>query len=195
LTVEIPISRSYAVSFVVVGIALNIVASRLATLTGIPGIYLDLMGTFLTALILGPWWAAATGFFTNILNGIMFGPIGIPFAIVNVAFGLLTGYAAEHGWTKTWVKTAVVFVLSCFIVSFTASIIVVFVFGGATGSPQDIIVFALLSATGWGMFWSVFIADIAGKPIDMIIEYAVAFAILRALPGEYRLKTPYGKKK
>lgn len=185
------VSRAYAASFVVAGIALNVIAGRLAALTGLPGIYLDLSGTLLTALILGPWWAATTGLLSNLVAGLVAGPVSIPFGIVNMSFGLVVGYLADKGWTRSWIKTIVTFVIACLVVSGTASIIVVFLFGGATGAPQDIIVFALLSTTGWDLLTSVFIADIAGKPIDMFFEFAIAFAILRALPGEYGLKTPF----
>ena len=187
----ISVSRAYAASFVVAGIALNVIAGRLAALTGLPGIYLDLSGTLLTALILGPWWAATTGLLSNLVTGLIAGPVSIPFGIVNMAFGLVVGFLADKGWTKTWIKTIVTFIIACFVTSGTASLIVVFLFGGATGAPQDIIVFALLSTTGWDILTSVFVADIVGKPIDMFFEFAIAFAVLRALPGEYRLKTPF----
>jgi len=194
MSLEMRVSRSYAVSFVVVGIALNVIAGSLATLTGIPGLYLDLSGTLLTALILGPWWAATTGLLTNIVNGIIWGPVGIPFGIVNMAFGLVTGYFAQKGWTRSWIKTAILFVIACFVVSGTASIIVTFLFGGATGAPQDIVVFALLSSTGWDILTSVFIADIATKPLDMFFEFLIAFSVLQALPGEFKQRTPFYKK-
>lgn len=186
-----PISRAYAASFVVAGIALNVVAGRLAALTGVPGLYLDLSGTLLTALVLGPWWAATTGLLSNVVAGLIAGPVTIPFGLVNMAFGLVVGYLAEKGWTRSWIKTIATFIIACFVVSGTASLIVVFLFGGATGAPQDIIVFTLLSVTGWDLLAAVFIADIAGKPIDMFFEFVIAFAILRALPGEYKLRTPF----
>lgn len=98
------VSRAYAASFVVAGIALNVIAGRLAALTGLPGIYLDLSGTLLTALILGPWWAATTGLLSNLVTGLIAGPVSIPFGIVNMAFGLVVGFLADKGWTKTWIK-------------------------------------------------------------------------------------------
>jgi len=193
MTTESYISRTYAISFVVVGIALNVVAGTLALLTGIPGLYLDLSGTMLTALILGPWWGATTGLLTNIVASLIHGPTTIPFGIVNMAFGLVVGYLAQKGWTRSWLKTAILFAIACFVVSGTASIIVTFLFGGATGAPQDIVVFALLSATGWDLLKSVFIADIATKPIDMFFEFLIAFSVLRALPGEFKQRTPFKK--
>lgn len=195
MSAEIPISRSFAASLVVIGIALNVVMGFVASLTGLPGIYLDLCGTILTALILGPWWGALTGMLTNITSTLISGSvIGVPFCFVNALCGIVVGVCRDYGLTKSWVKFIVTFALTCLVVSASASVIVVFLFGGATGAPQDVLVFALLSTTGLDMLAGVFIADIVGKPIDLLLEYLICFLVLRALPGEYRALTPFARK-
>lgn len=196
MSAEIPVSRSFAASLVVIGIALNVVMGFAASLTGLPGIYLDLSGTILTALILGPWWGALTGMLTNITSTLISGSvIGVPFCFVNALAGITVGVCRDYGLTKSWVKFIVTFALTCLVVSASASVIVVFLFGGATGAPQDVLVFALLSATGWDILTGVFIADIVSKPIDILLEFLICFLVLRALPGEYRVLTPFALKK
>ena len=195
MSVKISVSRSFAASLVIIGIALNVVMGFVASLLAIPGIYLDLSGTILTALVLGPWWGALTGMLTNITSCLIFGGIvGMPFALVNALCGIVVGVCRDYGLTKSWIKFIPTFLLTCLAVSASASIIVTFLFGGATGAPQDVLVFALLSATGWDVLTSVFVADIVGKPIDVFLEYLICFLVLRALPEEYRAVTPYARK-
>lgn len=194
MSIEVKVSRSYAAAFTVVGIALNLVLGTLARMTGIPGLYLDLGGTMIVGLLLGPWWAAGTGLLTNVLLSITGDPVALPFGAVNLLVGVTVGYMSWYGWTKSWPKFIVTFILTALITSLSASLIVTFLFGGATGAPQDILVFVLLSATGWDIFGGVFVADIVGKPIDHAITWAVVFAIMRALPGEFRLRTPFAPK-
>lgn len=58
--------------------------------------YLDMIGTFLAALVLGPWWGALLGFFTNVLLAIQ-GPQYLPYVVVQVVGALYWGYGCRLG--------------------------------------------------------------------------------------------------
>ena len=56
-----------------------------------------MIGTMVTAVILGPWWGALVGAITNIVNSFISGPISLPFALCNVVGALVWGYSNQCG--------------------------------------------------------------------------------------------------
>ena len=59
-------------------------------------LYLDMVGTAVAAIILGPWWGAGVGVSTNFLGVGLSGWDSIPFAVVNVAGALVWGYGVRR---------------------------------------------------------------------------------------------------
>ena len=56
--------------------------------------------------MLGPFAGALTGGLTNVIQGILTNPRDIPFALVNIAIGIIVGMIAKK--TKFDIKTAVI---------------------------------------------------------------------------------------
>ena len=75
-------NKNVGLAMVPVGIALNIVGGLLASTLKLP-VFLDTIGTILTAAILGPWWGALTGGLSNVLASLQ-SPMDAWFAIVNI---------------------------------------------------------------------------------------------------------------
>lgn len=75
------------------GILLNVAGRQIAQFYGGP--FVDMTGTAFTALLLGPWWAAAVASATTIINGNFFENY-FPFGVVNITGGLVWGYIARR---------------------------------------------------------------------------------------------------
>jgi len=88
------IPLTYVVTLVPVAAALNIVGSTINNALKLPTI-LDMIGTAVAAIVLGPWWGALVGVITNLGGSFINGPIGIPFALANVAGALVWGYGVR----------------------------------------------------------------------------------------------------
>jgi energy-coupling factor transport system substrate-specific component len=177
---QIPLT--YVVALVPVAIALNIVGGQINTALRLP-IFLDMIGTAVVAIVLGPWWGALVGALTNIIASFISGPIGLPFAVCNVVGALIWGYGVRSlnmgrkFWTFFVLNLAV-----AFFVSLTAVPIYVFLFGGATGHFTDMMTAAFL-AMGQNLIVSVFSSNIIVSLADKIIAGFVALAIIEALPA------------
>lgn len=171
---------TYVVAVIPVAAALNIVGGYINTVLKLP-IFLDMIGTMVTAVILGPWWGALVGAITNIVNSFISGPISLPFAVVNVVGALVWGYANMWGWMKKTWSFFLVNILVAFICSVFAVPIYVFVFGGATGHFADVMTAAFL-AMGQNLLVSVFSSNILVSLADKIISGFVGLAIIEALP-------------
>lgn len=171
---------TFVVAIVPVAAALNIVGGYINTVLKLP-IFLDMIGTMVTAVVLGPWWGALVGAITNIVNSFISGPISLPFAVVNVVGGLVWGYAHIFGWMKKTWSFFLVNLLVAFISSVFAVPIYVFIFGGATGHFADVMTAAFL-AMGQNLVVSVFSSNILVSLADKIISGFVGLAIIDALP-------------
>lgn len=77
-------------------VAVNLVGRLLVVEIDTIPLYLDMVGTAVAAVILGPWWGAGVGFSTNMLGVGISGGDSVPFAVVNVAGALVWGYGVRR---------------------------------------------------------------------------------------------------
>jgi len=176
---QIPLT--YVVALVPVAVALNIVGGQINSALHLPT-FLDMIGTAVVAIVLGPWWGALVGALTNIIASFISGPIGLPFAACNVVGALVWGYGVRWGWGKKYWSFFLLNMLCALLVTMTAVPIYVFLFGGATGHFSDMMTAAFL-AMGQNLMVSVFSSNILVSLADKIISGFVALAIIEALPA------------
>jgi len=181
---KIPIT--YIVALVPVAIALNFLGSEINGLLFLP-LFLDMIGTAVVAIVLGPWWGALVGGLTNVIAALMGGPISLPFAACNIVGALIWGYGIRAGLGKNYFLFFVLNVLAALAVTLTAVPIYVFIFGGATGAYSDMMTAAFL-AMGQNLWVSVFSSNIMVSLADKIISGFVALAIIEALPANLKAK-------
>jgi len=122
--------REEVLPIVLLGALLNLAGPHLnASLLGFHLVFLDMGGTLLAAMLLGPWWGAGVGVLSNAFNGLAFTAY-FPFAVVNVAGALAWGYwyraaRADHEvfspegrgdllrWARLYLKLVLIAVLVC----------------------------------------------------------------------------------
>lgn len=176
------IPLTYVVTLVPVAAALNIVGSTINNALKLPT-FLDMIGTAVAAIVLGPWWGALVGVITNVGGSFINGPIGIPFALANVAGALVWGYGIRSwGMGSSLPKFFALNIIVALVVSAVAAPIVIFVFGGATGHSSDAVTAAFAQA-GNDLITSVFASNIIVSLADKIIAGFVALSIIAALPA------------
>ncbi|HRF49746.1 MAG TPA: hypothetical protein PLC98_19100 [Anaerolineales bacterium] len=174
------IPTNYVVALVPAAVALNIVGSYINTALKLPT-FLDMIGTAVIAITIGPWWGALAGALTNTINGFISSPISLPFAACNVIGALVWGYGIRWGMGKSMVSYFLLACICAVAVSLMAVPIYVFVFGGATGHFSDMMTAAFVGM-GQNLLVSVFSANIIVSLADKIISAFIALAILEALP-------------
>ena len=178
-----------AMLFSPLGVAINFVGGQIASVLKLP-VYLDCIGTVLTAMLSGPWVGAVTGLLTNIVTGIA-NPVNFWFIPVNVIVGLVVGFMARkdmwHGW-----KLIIAFIVMDLISLFVATPIVVYVYGGVTGGGTSLLT-AVLMATGQSIWASVFSVEIIWTTLDRVLSYLVAYLIIRVIPAKVLVKFSLGE--
>ncbi len=97
---------SQALVLIVISIAINMIGGQLASMVKLP-IFLDSIGTLISAVLLGPIIGMLTGLLTNLLWGLLTDPIAAAFAPVAMVIGLVAGWLARAGWFRTLPKVVV----------------------------------------------------------------------------------------
>ena len=164
--------------------ALNIVAGTIVATLKLP-VYLDMTGTMVASVALGPWWGALTAVITNTAGSLTMGPTEIPFALCNVVGALVWGFGIRtFGMGRSFMRLVILGVVVGVLTQLMAAPIITFLFGGATGSSTDVLI-ATFAAAGQSLFVASFLGGIASSVADKLISTFVGLAILRALPVGY----------
>jgi len=112
----------------------------------------------------------------------MTNPKDIPFALVNIAIGLIVGYICRK--YRFNLKTAIItgIVLSV-VAPLIGTPIAVWIYGGLTGGGTDFI-FIWLKQSGASIFTAAFIPRITGNLIDKIVSCILVSALITRLPAD-----------
>lgn len=178
-----------AILLIPIGVAVNVVIGQLVQILKIP-LYLDVIGTMITAMIAGPWVGAVVGLANNLILSI-FQPTILPFALVSIAIGLTVGYLSKKKMLTNIGRTVVTGIIITLIAVVMSSFISVFLYGGATGTSSDTIT-ALLLASGQEIWTAVFTKNIIVESIDKIVSILIAYFIVRSMSDRYLSKLNYG---
>jgi len=171
---------SQTLALIVISIAINMIGGQLISLLKLP-IFLDSIGTLMSALLLGPFIGMLTGLLTNLLWGLLTDPIAAAFAPVAMVIGLVAGWLARLGWFRTLPKVIVSGIIITLAVTVVAVPLRTALFGGVTGSGADLFV-AWMHSMGQDLLESVAITVLGANLVDKILTAIVVWILLRRLP-------------
>lgn len=86
---------SQSLVLIVIAIAINMIGGQLISMLKLP-IFLDSIGTLISAVLLGPFIGMLTGLLTNLLWGLLTDPIAAAFAPVAMVIGLVARWLARR---------------------------------------------------------------------------------------------------
>ena len=164
--------KVYVTTFCGVAVAMNIVLGIITSALGIP-LYLDTLGTVLSAAILGPVPGIIVGALSNIITGLIYSVSDIPFCLVNMAVGLIVGLVAKK-WKFGIVPAVITGIALSFICPAIGTPIGIYVYGGLNGSVSDMLVMSL-----------VFLRNVASNLIDKIGTCIIGCLLIKAMPMRF----------
>jgi energy-coupling factor transport system substrate-specific component len=185
-----------ALPFVAFCIAFNLTAGQITTALKLP-LYLDSIGTILTAVLIGPWSAIICGSVANILAAAFGNPSMMFFIPVIVVIGGCTGFLARRGWFRKWYLVVAGGIVQGIIAGFLSAPIAAYVFGGVMMAGTDFLVLYFRS-TGLPLLDSVLYQGLISDPLDKLASYLIVFFLTKNLPqrlvsrlrGASNLRTP-----
>ena len=184
-------NKTFKITFMAMCVGFNIIGAFVALALKMP-IYLDTIGTFLSAFLLGPISGIITGSVSAFINGVTFDPISIYFIPVQAMTGLMAGILFKKGLFKK--KLIPVGMLTVTIgSSIIASIISAYVFGGITSSGSSFIVMYLKEA-GINIITSIFSTQILTDLVDKAIVISLVIYLIKIIPVSLKEKYFLGNK-
>ncbi|MDT2597536.1 ECF transporter S component [Enterococcus dongliensis] len=178
-----------ALMLIPVGVSLNVVGYQLCTILKLP-VFIDQIGTYLVALVAGPWVGLITGFLGSLVNG-MLNPVAIPYSLVSMSIGLFAGYFSKFKFFKNIIGIVVACAVLTVISAGSAAIVTVFMFGGITGAGTDLVTATFLAA-GRQLWDSVFSTNIITGSINTVLNFAISYLVVKRIPPRFLIKLNYG---
>ena len=163
---------------------INLIGGTLCSTLKLP-LFLDMIGTIVIACLSGPWVSALCGLLTNVFLALVANPVYLPYSLVSILCGLVTGYMVKAGlFKKIW--GVILTWLACSLTNtISASLITIFVYGGATGVTGTSVVTATLIAATKDIVVSVFSSSMLENLIDKAIAFAIAYVIVKKIPKRF----------
>lgn len=174
------ITHHKALTLIPVGIAINLLLGTLANIIKLP-VYLDAIGTIIVTLTGGILAGVITGVGSFLIGGILTNPVLPWFSGTQAAIAVFVAFAAYQGLLSAWPRIIVSGIALGVVAGIVSAPIIVYLFGGITGSGASLIV-AFLLASGESILKSVFLSGLAAEPLDKTIQLCIAVALLRSTP-------------
>ncbi len=164
--------------FLIACVAANLLGRVLVDTLALP-LFLDMTGTAIAAIALGPWWGALVGVATNLLGALTSGVVSLPFALVNVTGALVWGYGVHRyrmgRSLPTFFSLNLITALAC---SLVATPIILLYTGVITHSSKDTAdhVAQVLHAVVVGTF----LGNLFLSTFDKLLAGFIALVVLEA---------------
>lgn len=167
----------HKITLIALAIVINIVGSYIALVLHLP-IYLDSMGTIMTAILLGPFYGLFPGVLSALVTGMTSDIYAFYYMPVGIVLGVMTGFVFQKNKSnKLFVKA--------FCISIPASLIsaciTANVFGGITSSGSTMLV-QLLAKTPLGLTLSCLIVQFFTDYFDRLLSLWLVFSVIKKLP-------------
>ena len=170
-------------------LAINYVGAQIAIALKLP-MYLDVIGSIMMGAICGPIPGVVLGALSSAINSLS-EPTAIAYIPVTVACGLVAGLLGKAGFMKQlWKSLIAGFVLAVAAVAISSPI-TAFLYGGSSGTGNDVIVLGL-QAAGMGLLPATLIATLITEFFDKLLSCWVVFFVVKALSDRQLSKFPLG---
>lgn len=162
------------------GIALNMVIGTLAYWLKIP-LYLDAIGTILITMLLGWKSGVVVGVLSFLFGGILVNPVLPYFIVTQSVIAIFVYFVLKHGLYRGLSKKIIFGILLGVVTSVVSAPVIVYLFGGITGSGNSLITAYLISA-GKSILKAVALSGLASEPLDKLLQTLIAMWIVKAIP-------------
>lgn len=170
----------HKITLIALAIVINIVGSYIALGFHLP-IYLDSIGTIMTAILLGPFYGLFPGVLSALITGMTSDIYALYYMPVGVVLGIVTGLIFQKNKTnKLFVKAFCISVPA----SLISACITANVFGGITSSGSTMLV-QLLAKTPLGLTLSCLIVQFFTDYFDRLLSLWLVFSVIKKLPDSF----------
>ncbi len=174
------VERVRVLALVPLGIALNLVLGTIVHTLKAP-VYVDAVGTILVTVLAGLRAGLVVGVASFLVGGVLVNPVLPWFSGTQAGIALYTHLVGKRGGFRTLPRTVLSGIGLGVVAGVVSAPVIVYLFGGITGSGASLIV-AFLLASGQSVLKSVVLSGLAAEPLDKTLQCLLARWILRRLP-------------
>jgi len=168
-----------------VAVAINFVGKEIANALNLP-MWLDSIGTILSAVVAGPWIGAISGAVNNVFFGLtMDGGVSIMYGLTSIAIAIVAGILAYFGWFKSLPKAILAGILLAITSAIVSTPINVGLWGGQTGKAWGDALFAGMMAGHTGIWLASFVDEFVMDLIDKVVVAILVYFIVLGLPKRF----------
>lgn len=170
----------HKITLIALAIVINIVGSYIALGLHLP-IYLDSMGTIMTAILLGPFYGLFPGVLSALITGMTSDIYALYYMPVGIVLGVMTGFVFQKNKSnKLFVKSFCISVPA----SLISACITANLFGGITSSGSTMLV-QLLAKTPLGLTLSCLIVQFFTDYFDRLLSLWLVLSVIKKLPDSF----------
>ncbi|VBB04917.1 Hypothetical protein LUCI_0123 [Lucifera butyrica] len=162
-------------------VGINYLGKLFAGVLKLP-LWLDSIGTMLSAMLAGPIVGALCGIINNVIYGLTMDPISFIYALTSMGIGLAVGVMNYKGYLKNIGSVIACGFLAALVAAVISTPINVSFWGGQTGNVWGDIIYAYFIAHGSPVWIASFLDEVIVDIPDKIATVLIAYAIFKGLP-------------
>lgn len=176
VSARLPRSPRWIAALLLACLVLNLLGRELVDTLGLT-LHLDMTGTAVAAIMVGPWWGVLVAVATNFSGVALSGVASIPFVLVNIAGALVWGYGVRRwGMGRTIPRFFALTLLVALVCSLVATPIIV-LYNGVIIHASDTITANLVSVAH-AVVVGTFLANLLISVLDKTISGVVALIVV-----------------
>jgi len=141
-------------------------------------LYLDMIGTAVSAIVLGPWYGVAVAVLGTATGTLIHGTMALPFALVNVAGALAWGYGARRrGTSFSFASFFTLNIHVALVCTLVAVPILLVAHHGGTGHEADRLT-QMFTSSGRSLVTSVLLSNTITSVLDKLVTGFIAVTLI-----------------
>lgn len=163
------------------GVGINYIGKLFAGVLRLP-LWLDSIGTCLSACLAGPVVGAIVGAMNNIIYGLTVDPISTVYALTNAALGITVGLMAYYGMMKNLGRALVTGVVAGFSAVVVSTPLNIAFWGGTTGNLWGDLLYGWLVSKGAPVWFASFMDEVVVDIPDKLVVILLVLSLYKSLP-------------
>lgn len=163
------------------GVGINYIGKLFVQMLQLP-LWLDSIGTCLTACLAGPVVGALCGAINNIIYGLTMSPISMVYAFSQAGIGIAVGLMAYYGKMNKMGGAIITGILAGFAAVVISTPLNMLFWGGTTGNVWGDAVYAVCLAKGLPTWMASTIDEIIVDVPDKLITLIIVLGMYKSLP-------------
>jgi len=174
------VNTSLKIAFIPLAVGINLGIGAIVQVLKLP-VFLDSVGTIITALLLG-WKAGATvGVLGFAVSSITIFPPAIYFSLTQVCIAIYVFLAGNVGGFRSFSRTIFSGLGLAVLAAIVSAPVIYYLFGGITGNGISVLTL-FLEAKGLSKASAVIISGIIAEFLDKVTQCLIAVYILQRIP-------------